>query len=145
MDTSVEETVATDSLGRRIGPRRQQHMIEEKQRIVKETYTRGASVAEVARRYEFNANQVFAWRRLYWQGLLKENSEGPIPSMLPVKVSTPTVLQSETAADRVEPKSRPTSLESAIEIDLPNGYGVRVRGRVDAKMLSQVIDVLVRR
>jgi hypothetical protein len=47
VDTFAEETVATDSLGRRTGLRRQ-HTIEEKLRIVQETHVRGASVATVA-------------------------------------------------------------------------------------------------
>ena len=70
MDTSAEETVATDSLGRRTGPRRQ-HSLEEKLQIVKETHVVGASVSTVARRHKVNPNQVFAWRQLYRQGLLK--------------------------------------------------------------------------
>jgi len=60
VDTSAQETVGTDSLGRRTAPRRQ-HTIEEKLRIVRETHVRGASVATVARRHDLNPNQVFAW------------------------------------------------------------------------------------
>jgi transposase-like protein len=63
MDTCAE-AVATDALGRRTGPR-QRHTIEQKGRIVEETHVRGASVATVARCYQVNANQVFAWRQLY--------------------------------------------------------------------------------
>jgi transposase-like protein len=64
VDTSTRESNSTDSLGRRTGPRRQ-HTIEEKLRIVKETHVKGASVATVARRYDVNPNQVFAWRQMY--------------------------------------------------------------------------------
>ena len=67
--TYAEETITTDSLGRRSGPRTQ-HSIEEKLRIVQETHGRGASVATVARRHNVNPNQVFAWRQLYRRGLL---------------------------------------------------------------------------
>jgi len=90
MDTCAE-AVATDALGRRTGPR-QRHTLEEKRRIVEETHVRGASVATVARRHEVNANQVFAWRQLYRQGLLGEQAAGEAAEMLPVKVTTPTVL-----------------------------------------------------
>ena len=69
MDTCAE-AVATDALGRRTGPR-QRHTLEQKRRIVEETHVRGASVATVARRHQVNANQVFAWRQLYRQGLLR--------------------------------------------------------------------------
>ena len=143
MDTSGQGAVTTDSLGRRTGPRRQ-HTIEEKRRIVKETHAYGNSVAEVARRHGVNPNQVFAWRRLYRSGLLKESSQEPA-AMLPVKVSTPTVLPSKAATDAVKPRSTSALGTGAIEIELPNGYCVRVQGRVDAKVLSQVLELVVRR
>lgn len=73
MDTCAQETVTTDSLGRRTGPRTQ-HTIEEKLCIVQETHVRGASVATVARRHNINPNQVFAWRQLYRRGLLNPNA-----------------------------------------------------------------------
>lgn len=63
MDTLPRESVTTDTLGRRTGPRRprRSHSIEEKLQIVKETHLKGASVASVARRHDVNPNQVFAW------------------------------------------------------------------------------------
>ena len=85
MDTCAE-AVATDTLGRRTGPR-QRHTMEQKRRIVEETHVRGASVATVARRHQVNANQVFAWRQLYRQGLLAEKAAGEAAEMLPVKVA----------------------------------------------------------
>ncbi len=54
----------------------------EKRRIVEETLQPGASVAKVARAHGVNANQVFAWRRQYRQGLLGENGE--TANLLPV-------------------------------------------------------------
>ena len=96
MGTSAEETVSTDSLGRRTRPRRQ-HAREEKLQIVKETHVVGASVSTVARRHNVNPNQVFAWRQLYRQGLLTPGAGEHGTSMLPVKVSTPTVLPAERA------------------------------------------------
>ncbi len=90
MGASTEETVTTDSLGRRTGPRTQ-HTIEEKVRIVEETHVRGASVATVARRHKVNPNQVFAWRQLYGRGLLNPQAAQVEPTMLPVKVSTDDV------------------------------------------------------
>ncbi len=87
MDASAEETVATDSLGRRTGPRRA-HSLEEKLQIVNETHVVGASVSTVARHHNVNPNQVFAWRQLYRQGLLKPGAEVGTSPLLPVKVST---------------------------------------------------------
>jgi len=50
-----------------------------------------------ARRHGVNANQVFAWRQLYRQGLLKEGTAQPSAPLPPEKVSTPTVLPTERA------------------------------------------------
>ena len=144
MGSSAIESVEIDSLGRRTGPRRQ-HTIEEKLRIVCETHVRGASVATVARRHNVNPNQVFAWRQLYRRGLLDPNAAQESPPMLPVKVSTPTVLPTERAQAR-EPRNRGLPKRSRlIEIKLSNGHSIVLHGRVDAAALSRVIDLLVQR
>ena len=143
MDTSAEETVSTDSLGRRTGPRRQ-HTLEEKRQIVEETHVRGASVSTVARRHNVNPNQVFAWRQLYRQGLLdpKANPQST-PPLLPVKVSTPTLMPTERA--RRAPRESIGPPAASIEIKLANGHSIVVHGPIDPKCLARVIDVLVRR
>lgn len=142
MDTSSE---AVDTLGRRTGPR-QKHTIEEKRRIVEETHERGASVAVVARRYGVNANQVFGWRQLYRRGLLEVTNAQGAPAMLPVKVTTPTLLPTERRASRAVPKDAPRRIAAdSIEIELGNGRCIRVHGRVDIKALSRIIDALERR
>ena len=145
MGTSAEETVTTDSLGRRTGPRTQ-HTIEEKLRIVEETHARGASVATVARRHNVNPNQVFAWRQLYRRRLLSPQAAQVEAAMLPVKVSTPTVLPTERAA-RAAPSHSSCGKRAPrlIEIKLSNGHSIVLRGRVDAAVLSRVIDLLVQR
>jgi transposase len=141
----AQETVTTDSLGRRTGPRTQ-HTIEEKLRIVRETHVRGASVATVARRHNVNPNQVFAWRHLYRRGLLNPNSAQGNPQMLPVRVSTPTVLPTERVARAATSRSpRAKRASRLIEIRLSNGHSIVLRGRVDAEALSRVIDLLVQR
>lgn len=144
MSTSAEETVATDSLGRRTGPRRP-HSLEEKLQIVKETHVVGASVSTVARRHNVNPNQVFAWRQLYRQGLLKPGAGTESSPLLPVKVSTPTVLPTERARQPAREMVVTERTSPGIEIKLANGHSILVHGRVDAKALARVIDVLVRR
>jgi len=145
VDTSVgaDESVVTDSLGRRTGPRRQ-YSVEEKRRIVEETRVKGASVSSVARRYELNANQVFAWRQLYRRGLLNPEATSQAPQMLPVRVSTPTVLPTKPAAP-AEKVTRRERTSRQIEIKLSNGHSVVLRGRVDSKTLARVLDMLARR
>ena len=142
MDTSGGEKSATDTLGRRTGPRRQR-TIEEKRRIVEETHVRGASVATVARRHGVNANQVFGWRQLYRQGLLQEGATPLSAPLLPVKVSTPTVLPTECATRT--PNKAERGGRASIEVKLANGHSILVHGRVHGKSLARVIDLLVQR
>lgn len=146
MGIFAEEIVTTDTLGRRTGPR-MRHTIEEKLRIVEETRAKGASVAAVARRHHVNPNQVFAWRRQHRSGVLNPQAAKADAKMLPVKVSTPTVLPSERAA-RTAPSQSPAEPKQAsrlIEIRLSNGHSIVVHGRVDTEALSRVIDLLVQR
>ena len=145
MGTSAAETAEVDSLGRRTGPRRQ-HTIEEKLRIVQETHVRGNSVATVARRHNVNPNQIFAWRQLYRRGLLDPKAAKESTPMLPVRVSTPTVLPTERVRG-VEPRNEGRRKRSPrlIEIKLCNGHSIVLHGRIDAEALSRVIDLLVQR
>ena len=66
--------------------KRQYRSPELKRQIVEETLAPGASVARVARAHGVNANQVFAWRRQYQQGLLKSGNRA-IPGLLAVRVA----------------------------------------------------------
>jgi transposase-like protein len=79
--------------------------------MVEETQVPGASVPEVTQRHGVYPNLLSIWRRLYRQGLLyeKDPSHGPL---LPVKVSTPTVLPSELAAT---PKATQKSADAQID------------------------------
>ena len=141
-----EEIVTTDALGRRTGPRTR-HAIEEKLRIVEETRARGASVATVARRHHVNPNQVFAWRQLHRRGLLNPQAAKSDAKMLPVKVSTPTVLPTERAPCAVPSQgpAQPKQAARLIEIRLSNGHSIVLHGRVDTEALARVIDLLVQR
>lgn len=144
MDTSAE-AVATDKLGRRSGPRRK-YTIAEKRAMVEETRHRGASVAEVAQRRGVNANLLFGWRRLYQQGVLTEEAPAGQPALLPVKISTPTLVPAERVKT-TPPANAPTreSNSGSIEIDFAGGVRLRVRGRVDRATLERVMSVLSRR
>ena len=101
-----------------------------KREIVAATLLPGASVSRIARRYDVNANQVFAWRRRY-RG---EPAEPAELRLLPVTV-TPD--QPEGAA--------PARAGEVIEIALAGGYRLRVGEGVQAATLRLVLDVLERR
>src|SRR3954463_11575296 len=99
-----------------------------KREIVAASLVPGSSVSRVARRYDVNANQVFAWRRHY-----REVAAEPAElRLLPVTV-TPDQPVGTTDA------SRP------IEIVLAGGYRVRVSDGVQTATLRLVLDVLERR
>ncbi|OBR54695.1 transposase [Paraburkholderia tropica] len=55
---------------------RRRRSVEEKLAIVRETFEPGATVSGVARRHQVNANQVFAWRKLFQDGSLSAVSAG---------------------------------------------------------------------
>ena len=137
MDTSTvvaQALVSTDTLGRRIMPRRFR-TVAEKQRIVRELIESGCSGAEVARRHGVNANLIFTWRRLHEQGLLTSHTRrGRKPGVKLVAV--------QIDADRSLPPPRPG--HAYLEIELPGGIRVRRFGSVDGALLEQVLTLLQR-
>jgi transposase len=95
-EVSTEVIVDTSQLsvqGRGKESKRRFRTVGEKRRIVEETLEPGASVA---RAHGVNANQVFAWRRQYRQGLLSEKNGEPA-KLLPVHVSGATVRKAHHA------------------------------------------------
>jgi transposase len=129
------DAVMTDKLGRRSGPRRQ-YSISDKRSMVEQTHVPGASVPEVALRHGVNANLLSVWRRLYEQGRLVEMASSKQPALLPVKVTTPTLLPTEHAA---APKSAEKPPGVWIEVEFAGGQRLRIRGRVDRAMLKDLI------
>jgi transposase len=117
-------------------PQRRRHSVEEKRRVVEETLEPGASVARVARAHGVNANQVFAWRRLYRQGLL-EGANGEGAGLLPVHV-VETPIAREAARSRNDSRT-PLGL---IQVEFPKGH-LRINGRVDAEALRVVLEKLL--
>ena len=119
-------------MGPSLGERRRHRSWPEelKREIVAASLEPGSSVSAVARRYEVNANQVFAWRKRY-----REEATAPASlQLMPVTV-TP---------DRpIDPA--PASMSELIEIELAGGCRVRVGSGVKASALRLLLDVLERR
>jgi transposase len=101
-----------------------------KREIVAATLLPGSLVSRVARRYDVNANQVFAWRRCY-RDIASEPAE--------LRLLAVTV-----APDQPEGMA-PARAGELIEIVLAGGYRVRVSDGVQAATLRLVLDVLERR
>ena len=103
----------------------------------------GASVADVARRYGVNANQVFTWRLQQEQGVLGRRKRGrPVAvRLLPVQVSR------EAGESPAEPGTAPPAEpvnEGRIEITLADGIQIAISGAVPSEQLRQVLAVLKR-
>ncbi len=118
--------------GRRV---RRWRSVAEKRQIVQLTMEPGASVAEVARAYGLNANQVFKWRRALERGELIESYS----ALLPVTVSTP----SERASEVVEPlRETSGSSAGAIHIELPGRALISVESGADDCLVRAVLESL---
>ena len=141
MDTSTAIS-AVDTLGRRVAPRHFR-TVEEKIQIVTESRLPGASVAEVARRYGVNANQVFSWRLQQEQGVLGRRKRGRPATvrLLPVQVNS-GARESSAEADTAR-LAAPTT-EGRIEITLADGIRIAVIGAVSIEQLHPVLAVLRR-
>jgi|SRR5689334_13686737 transposase len=101
-----------------------------KREIVAAATAPGASVSAVARRYDVNANLVFTWRRRF--------AAAAAPATAPQLV--PVVVRPEQPNAAVRASDGHT-----IEIELPNGYRVRVGGSVNSASLRLVLNALERR
>lgn len=117
-------------------PQTRRHPTEWKRTIVALTFEPGTSVARVARENGINANQVWAWRRLYAQGLV--TGDGNPEAMLPVVVTEPTLPTAQTS----------TASEVSTATDTPAGSSqiqhgktsIRIEGAPDPAVLRSVLD-----
>ena len=114
--------------------RRRRWSIEEKLRIVGETFEPGASVGQIAARHEVYPGLLFTWRRQFRNGRFSPARE---PLFLPVEtpvhnfpVPQPKVEQSE----RRHPRH--------IEIELKDGSRVRVEDGVNLTTLRRVLSAM---
>lgn len=116
------------------GARRRRWPLEVKRRLVAETLEPGSSVSIVARRHDFNANQLFKWRHE-----LAEAMPGA-PVLVPVAVIPgPT-----TEAVPAEPTVAPKPGQGRIEIALSGGVRVRIEGVVDPAAVTAAMTAVMR-
>ena len=108
--------------------------LAEKRRIVELTMEPGASMAEVARCYGVNANQVFKWRRASERGELSE----PSPALLPVTVSR----SSEAKIMTVEQSEELRATTGAIHIEISGRATISVEHGADAVLLRCILESL---
>ena len=116
----------------------QKHSLERKRRIVEQTLGPGASVARIAREHGVNANQVFAWRKLYREGLL-----GVVMKVGADLVPVTVAMEGEPsqAALTIAPKDTSSPM-SRLRIESAKGC-LTLEGRPDPTTLRIVLDSLL--
>jgi transposase len=122
----------------RVTEKRVRRSKQERRRIVEATMGTGVSIARVARANGVNANQVYAWRRLYEKGLL--GPSGNQAALVPVRITDANV--PGTLSDSVNRGNRHTS-SGAIQIDFARAR-VQIEGTPEPATLRTVLECLHR-
>jgi transposase len=113
--------------------KRRSWSVEEKRRIVDESLEDGASIAEVARRHDLNANQLFTWRRQF--GVEPQDVEQQeLRPILPV-----------TIAPDVAAEHSVLGSTGQMEIVLVGGDRILIWADVETAALMRVLKALARR
>lgn len=119
---------------------RRRWTLDEKQRIVAESYDGSRLVSVTARRNGLSTSQLFTWRRLAREGRLGGDSA---PVLVPVEItSTPAPASTVVAQPRPSPAKERAKV-GIIEIEL-GGCRVRVDRDVDTETLQRVLELLRR-
>jgi transposase len=113
------------------GERRRQWSVEQKQAIVAESLTPGASLTAVAEKHGIGTGLLYSWRHQLLGGR-------PGGDACFARVELPN--EPRRLAGPVATASSPAC--GQIEIVLPNGASVRVDAYVDARALRRVLEVL---
>ncbi len=98
---------------------------DEKRMICGQTRVTGVSVSQVARRYDVNANLVFAWLR---DPRFADVGAADVARFLPVDI----------VAEAKAPMAGPVA-DSCIEIELAGGHRMRINGGYDPEALARLI------
>jgi transposase len=122
---------------------RRRWRLEEKQRIVAESYDGRRLVSATARRNGLSASQLFTWRRLAREGRLVEADA--VTTFAPAIISREPSTGSPPLLPENSPSSPcPVAAPGRIEIVLRCGHRVIVDTGVDAAALARVLAVLER-
>jgi transposase len=111
--------------------KRREFSIEEKLRILAQGTAPGSSPALTCRMHGISSGQFYTWRKQFRSGALT----GFVP------VSMATAIAALPAAAPLETPA-PPPIAGHVEVELPNGVKVRVRGDVDAGALRQILSAL---
>jgi transposase len=126
---------------------RRRWTLDEKQRIVAESYSAPRQVSATARRNGLSASQLFTWRRLARDCRL-EGADGET-TFAPVLVGDDSSrcslpLPPEQPDPSLSSQAYASAVSGRIEIVLMGGHRVIVDNGVDAAVLARVLTVLER-
>ena len=110
--------------------RRRKWSDDEKRMICAQARMPGVSVAQVARRYDVNANQIFNWMKDP-QFAAGDTADEDDARFLPVEIV------SEPA-----PASSPIEATGVIELELANGHRLRISGSYDPEAIARLVQHL---
>lgn len=101
-----------------------------KKRVVAEASQPGVSAAQIARRYDLNANLLFNWKRKFGAG----------SPLLPVEIVADDMapIHSRSTVDRQEAFVSQERIDH-VEIELPNGTKVRCSAQVDPIFVARIV------
>ena len=119
---------------------RRRWTLEEKQRIVAESYGGPRLVSVTARRNGLSASQLFTWRRLAREDRLSGDA---VPALVPVEIAF-TPAPASTCTPQPPPSPPQRARVGIIEIELNGDCRVRVDRDVDAEALQRVLELLRR-
>lgn len=123
MDTIIQPVVRPSKRGSY-----RRHSDEFKRAVVAQSLLPDASVSRIARQHNVNANQVFAWRKLFGDG--QRESGNTVCALLPVTVAVPVMPQ---------PVAEPApACVGVIELTVGKAR-LRLEGTVDTTVLQLVL------
>jgi transposase len=116
--------------------RRRRWSDSDKQRILQETLSPGATLAGVAKRHEIGTGQIYTWRR---QALA-----GALGGFMPVRIGEDGQRSDSVTGEPglPAPRSASSARRGAIVIELPNRIRLKVGNDVDGAALRCVLAVL---
>ena len=100
-----------------------QHSIDFQRMVVEQSFAAETSVSRVARVHNVNANQVFAWRKLFRAGAY-DIALGQQVKLVPVRLSDPIPIS-------VQPLSASTAVANGVIILEVGKARLRLEGAVD--------------
>jgi transposase len=132
-----------------VGPeRRRRWSDDEKAQIIEESLRPGAQVTDIARRHGVSRALLYSWRRAARCTPISPVAP-PAPDFVPVLLSAPDEPQRTAAVEAAAPNhgsrrsaKRRTDGGGEIEVVLPGGARLTLRGRVEATALRAVLAAL---